>query len=50
MQQLDLGTAEIEPQTPVVAGSYVTLTYTYTAGHPIDDRGYVKVLWHAPIR
>jgi hypothetical protein len=43
MQQLDLGTAEIEPQTPVVAGSYVTLTYTYTAGHPIDDRGYVKV-------
>jgi len=43
MQHLDLGQAEIKPQEPVVAGSYVTLTYTYTCGHPIDDRGYVKI-------
>jgi hypothetical protein len=42
-QQLDLGSAEIDARTSVVAGSYVTLTYTYTAGHPIDDRGYVKI-------
>lgn len=43
MQRLDLGRAEIAPQDSAVAGSYVTLTYTYTCGHPIDDRGYVKV-------
>jgi hypothetical protein len=42
-QQLDLGSAEIAPRAPVVAGSYVTLTYTYTCGHPIDDRGYCKI-------
>jgi len=42
-QQLDLGKAEIAPADPIVAGSLVTLTFTYTAGHPIDDTGYIKV-------
>ena len=42
-QQLDLGHAEISPETPIVAGSTITLTYTYTCGHPIDDRGYCKI-------
>jgi hypothetical protein len=42
-QTLDLGHAEIHPTDPVVAGSYTTLTYTYTVGHPIDDTGYLKL-------
>jgi len=45
MQELDLGRAEIHPHTPLVAGSYTTLTYTYTAGHPIDDTGYLKIVF-----
>jgi len=45
MSGFDLGTAVIEPTTPVVAGSYVTITYTYTAGHPVDDTGYVKIVF-----
>jgi hypothetical protein len=43
MQKIDLGTAVIEPSEPVVAGSFTTLTFTYTAGHPIDDTGFVKL-------
>jgi len=43
MQHIDLGTAVIEPSEPVVAGSFTTLTFTYTAGHPIDDTGFVKL-------
>ena len=43
MSQLDLGKAEISPNTPVVAGSYATITYTYTAGHPMDYAGYIKI-------
>jgi len=35
MQHLDLGRAVIEPAEPVVAGSYATLRFTHTAGHPI---------------
>ena len=42
-QVLDLGTATIEPGDPVEAGARVTLTWTYTAGHPVDDTGYVKI-------
>jgi hypothetical protein len=45
MQHLDLGQATVTPAEPVVAGSYVTLTYTYTAGHPVDDRGYLKIVF-----
>ena len=42
-QVLDLGTATIEPGDPVEAGARVTLTWTYTAGHPVDDTGFVKI-------
>jgi len=45
MQRIDLGTARIEPTDPVVAGSYVTLRYAYIAGHPIDDTGYLKIVF-----
>ena len=43
MERLDLGRAVVTPRTPLVAGSWTTRTYTYTAGHPIDDTGYVKI-------
>ena len=42
-QALHLGAATIEPCGPVEAGAPVTLTWTYTAGHPIDDTGFVKI-------
>jgi hypothetical protein len=43
-----MGHAEIEPGGPVEAGSYATLTYTYTAGKfGIDDTGGIKVCWRA---
>ncbi|MBN1400651.1 MAG: DUF3604 domain-containing protein [Anaerolineae bacterium] len=45
MQELDLGQARIEPDAPIVAGSFVTIVYTYEAGHPIDDSGFVKVVF-----
>ncbi len=45
MQKLNLGKATIFPRKPVVAGEYVTLTYTYTAAHPIDDSGFVKIVF-----
>lgn len=43
MTQFDLGNAEISPNKPVVAGTFATITYTYTAGHPMDYAGYIKV-------
>jgi hypothetical protein len=43
MTQFDLGKAVISPNTPVVAGSFATITYTYTAGHPMDYAGYLKI-------
>ena len=43
MTYLDLGHAQIHPDSPVVAGSYTTITFTYTAGHPMDCAGYVKI-------
>ena len=42
-QHLDLGHAAISPRAPVVAGSYATITYTYTTGHPIDDTGAIRI-------
>jgi len=42
-QDLHLGRAEISPDAPAVAGSYATITLTYTADHPIDDTGYIKI-------
>ena len=43
MQQIDPGKATFRPAHPVAAGAYTTIHYTYTAGHPIDDSGYVKI-------
>ena len=45
MQQIALGKAVIRPERPVVAGSFTTITFIYTAGHPIDDSGYVKIVF-----
>jgi hypothetical protein len=42
-QCIDLGQAAVHPTTPVVAGSLTTITFIYTAGHPVDDSGYVKI-------
>lgn len=43
MQGLQLGTATIHPAAPVMAGSNVSITLTYTAAHPIDDSGFLKI-------
>jgi Protein of unknown function (DUF3604) len=40
---MDLGLATLTPQASLVAGAYTELVYTYTAGHPIDDSGYLKI-------
>ncbi|MFO7897500.1 MAG: DUF3604 domain-containing protein, partial [Planctomycetota bacterium] len=45
MQDFDLGKATISPTRPVVAGSYQTMTLAYTAGHPVDDNGYVLIVF-----
>jgi hypothetical protein len=37
-----LGEASVQPNQPLPAGSYTTIEYTFTAGHPIDDSGYIK--------
>ncbi len=47
MTDIELGRATISPSTPLVAGSYATVTYTYTAGHPIDDSGYLKIVFRS---
>jgi len=48
MREMKLGKAEISPKEPFEAGSYVTLFFTYTVEHPIDDTGYIKIcLRHA---
>jgi len=43
MEQLDLGTATLWPRGPVTAGAWITRVFTYTAGHPVDDTGFVKI-------
>ncbi len=42
-QNLDLGHATLAPAGPFRAGAYTTLRFTYTAGHPVDDSGCIKV-------
>jgi hypothetical protein len=46
-QHLDLGVATIDRPAPIVAGSWVTLTYTYTVGHPIDDSGALRIVFRS---
>jgi hypothetical protein len=43
MQYFDYGHASIDPEKPVVAGSFHTITYIYTVGHSIDETGFIKV-------
>jgi hypothetical protein len=41
-----MGSAELSPAGPFVAGSYAELTLTYVAGtFGIDDTGMVKISW-----
>ena len=41
-----MGTMQLTPSGPFVAGSYAELTLTYTAGRfGIDDTGMVKISW-----
>ncbi len=47
MQNLDLGCAAIHPKHPVIAGTYTTINFTYTVGHPIDDSGYIKITFRS---
>jgi len=47
MIDLNLGKATIDPDGAIIAGSFTTLTYTYTAGHPIDDSGYIKITFRS---
>jgi hypothetical protein len=41
--RVDLGKAVITPDAPVTAGTHATIRFTYTAGHCIDDTGYVRI-------
>lgn len=44
----EMGTATLSPDGPVIAGSYTSLTYTYTAGKfGIDDTGGIKICFRA---
>ncbi|NOY80069.1 MAG: DUF3604 domain-containing protein [Kiritimatiellaeota bacterium] len=43
VQKLDLGHAAVTPAGPFQAGAWVSLRYTYTAGHPVDDSGAIKI-------
>jgi hypothetical protein len=42
---IKLGKASLQRTGPVEAGSYQTVKFTYTAGHPVDDAGYVKIVF-----
>jgi hypothetical protein len=42
---VDLGRARIRPSGRVAAGSLVTVRYTFTVAHPIDDTGSVKIVF-----
>jgi hypothetical protein len=42
-EQIALGKAHIQPDQAVVAGSFTSITFTFTAGHPVDDSGYLKI-------
>jgi hypothetical protein len=45
MQNIETGTASIKPGKPVVAGSFQSIQFTYVTGHPIDDTGYLKIVF-----
>ncbi|MFC2062752.1 DUF3604 domain-containing protein [Chloroflexota bacterium] len=41
----NLGKAQIYPKGDFEAGAFTTVTYTYTAKYPIDDSGYIKIVF-----
>jgi len=43
----DLGEASVTPKEPLVAGSLSTIRFSYTAGHSIDDSGYLKIVFRS---
>ena len=45
--RIALGRAVVQPDHPVVAGSFTTIVYTYTAGHPVDDSGTIKIAFRS---
>jgi len=45
MQFFDLGSATISPSQTITAGSFTTIILVYTVGHPIDDSGYLKIVF-----
>jgi hypothetical protein len=45
MSKPDLGTAVLRPRRAQTAGESCTLRWTYTAGHPVDDSGAVKIVF-----
>jgi len=45
LRRIDPGKATILSNQPIVAGAFTSIYYTYTAGHPIDDSGYVKIVF-----
>ena len=45
LRRIDPGKATILSNQPIVAGAFASIHYTYTAGHPIDDSGYVKIVF-----
>lgn len=46
-QDIDLGKARITHHGPCIAGDYTSLTWTYQAGHPIDDSGYLLICFRS---
>ena len=42
-QGIDLGKAIVHPDTPITAGTFTTIWFTYTVGHCIDDSGYIRI-------
>ena len=49
MDQFDLGKAVIQLSQPVTAGSNASIIWVYTAGQPIDDSGYVKIVFRGEV-
>jgi len=43
----DLGTATIRETLPLIAGEYSSIHFTYLAGHPIDNSGYIKIAFRS---
>jgi hypothetical protein len=45
IEEIDLGRCLISPRRAVVAGSWASIRLVYTAGHPIDETGFLKIVF-----